>query len=294
MKRAALGLAWLVVLLACASTWAAGPRAVRRQVEASMLVIGRISIDGAGNVSGYSLHQPDKLPKGVTDLVDKVVPGWKFEPVLLAGEPVNATADMSIRFVAKKADADNYSVELRSAAFGDAAAKLPRQPTHQEKHRKQDACPSLRPPNYPQQAAAAGVMANVYMLVKADREGKPLEAIAEQVNLKVIDSEHSMERWRRMFVQASVARAKEWCFAPLQAGSEAKDGFQVLRVPVVFHFEDSAHAYGRWESYVPGPRQRNPWEEDKEGTAFSPDVLPPGAAYRAGSGLKLLTRLSEG
>ena len=71
------------------------------------------------------------------------------------------------------------------------------------------------------------------------------------------------------------------------------DDYWVVRVPVVFSLDgarDAKTAYGRWEAYVPGPRNPNPWKQGDEGSAFSPDALVPGQAYLAGSGLKLLTR----
>lgn len=49
-----------------------------------------------------------------------------------------------------------------------------------------------------------------------------------------------------------------------------------------------AKPYGRWESYVPGPRQPDPWSDEDEGVAISPDALPPGQVH-SGSGLRLLT-----
>ncbi|HEU0306987.1 MAG TPA: protein tonB [Lysobacter sp.] len=276
----------VAALFAGATALAAGPAAVRKQVEASMLVTGRIQVDSDGRVSGFSLDEKEKLPEGVVDLIGKTVPEWAFEPVLIDGKPVNVSTGMSIRLIARKTGKDSYSVGIRSASFGHRSGKK----------EEQVRSLSMAPPNYPEDAARAGVTGTAYLLVRAGRDGKVIDVIAEQVNLRVVASEASMTKWRRVLGETSMRQARRWTFIPPTEGEEAKADFWVLRVPVVFSLEDSPGAmqqYGRWEAYVPGPRQANPWEKDKEGVAFSPDTLAPGRAHLAGSGLKLLTNLSD-
>lgn len=280
------------LLLAGGAAQAAGPGAVRKQVEASMLVTGSIQVDGEGNVVGFSLDQKEKLPEGVVHLLDKAVPAWRFEPVLVAGQPANVTTDMSVRLVAKKLDDGNYSMSIRSAGFGDLADRNPKVVKAKAEARTEGTCSAnLRPPRYPDIAARSGVASNVYLLLKTDRDGRVLDVIAEQVNLKVVADEHSMARWRKIFTDASLAQARKWCIPP--SGEKQADAAAnyVARVPVLFHF-DALPRYGQWEAYVPGPRLPNPWEADREGVAFSPDTLLPGRVYFAGAGLKLLTDLS--
>ena len=205
--------------------------------------------------------------------------------VFVDGRAANVRTDMSIRVVARKIDADNYSVGIRSAGFGARSGKPG------ERVRSV----AMAPPRFPDLAARAGVTGTVYLLVKAGPDGKVIDVVAEQVNLRVIAGERDMERWRRLFAETSLSKARGWLFAPPTEGGEATKDSWVLRVPVAFTLAGPAHAaYGQWESYVPGPRLPNPWQEDSEGTAFNPDVLPPGDAYLAGSGPVLLTDLSGG
>ena len=261
-----------------------GAAAVRKQVEASMLVTGRIDVDESGAVSGFALDRQEKLPAGVVSLVAKAVPTWKFEPVVIDGKPAHVTTGMNIRLVARKLDDDSYSVEMRSAGFGKPSSKSAERPRGQK----------LSPPDYPASAVASGVAGTVYLLVRAGRDGKVTDVIAEQVNLKVVASENVMTQWRRVFEDASVRQARRWTFRPPTEGVDAGADHFVMRVPVVFSLDDpgAATAYGRWEAYVPGPRKANPWQEEKEGIGFSPDTLSPGDAYLAGSGLRLTTALS--
>jgi hypothetical protein len=272
-------------LLASATAFSAGPRAVRKQVEASMLVTGKLEVDTAGKVTGFTLDEKDKLPAGVVALINKAVPDWTFEPVLIDGKAMNVSTDMSIRVVAKETGDETYSIGIRSAGFGDRSGKPEERPR----------ALSMAPPNYPEDAVRSGVAGTVYLLVRTGRDGKVIDAVAEQVNLEVVASEKEMERWRRRLADTSIRQAARWSFIPPTEGQEARFDHWVLRVPVVFSLDDPRDrktAYGRWQAYVPGPRQPNPWQEDEEGTGFSPDTLAPGGAYLAGSGLKLMTALS--
>lgn len=281
----------IACLLASAAAFAAGPGVVRKQVEASMLVTGKIQVDTAGKVTGFTLDEKEKLPVGVVDLIGNAVPAWAFEPVLVGGQPANVTTDMSVRVIANQIDDDSYSIGIRSAGFGDRAAKRPRLAISAD--RDSAGMCKMTPPPYPLGAARAGIGSNVYLLLKTGRDGKVLDVIAEQVNLKVVATENSMVRWRRVFADVAMGHARKWCIEPPSDGEAALREFHVVRVPVSFNPGRELPAYGRWEAYVPGPRQFVPWEREEEGKGFSPDTLAPGRAYIAGSGLKLLTELSE-
>lgn len=284
--KASLGIA----LLLASGIAAADRAAVRKQAEASMLVTGSIQVDAVGKVTGFSFDQPDKLPAAVVDLLGNAVPKWRFEPVLVDGQPARVNTDMSIRIVANKLDNGDYKVGIRSAGFGDLAGRNPKVVKAPRKVAA-GTCPNMAPPRYPDGAARMGVASNVYLLLKVDREGRVIDAMAEQVNMKVVSDEKSMERWRKLFADVSLAQARKWCIAPGDEELAGNEPWFVQRVPVMFHLS-ALPSYGKWEAYVPGPRQANPWEEDQEGPAFSPDTLLPGRAYAAGSGLKLLTKLS--
>lgn len=275
--RAVLGAA---MLLTAAAVSAAGPGAVRKQVESSMLVTGRIEIDTQGSVTRYTLDQQDKLPVGVRELLAGSVPSWKFKPVFVDGRTVDASATMSVRLVATKLDDGNFLVGIRSASFGNG----------RKGSRERRGKTRMKPPSYPIAAVQAGVAGTVYLLVKVGRDGKVIDVATEQVNLKVVASDPAMTRWRAVLASSAMQGARRWSFDP-PAQDPGEDGFWVMRVPVAYG--SGPLSYGTWESYVPGPRQRIQWgDENEEGVAFSPDTLQPGGSYLAGSGLKLLTALS--
>ena len=118
-----------------------------------------------------------------------------------------------------------------------------------------------------------------------------LELKREQVNLRFITDEKGMQQLRRMLSAAAQRAAKGWTFQPPSRGESAQDPFWTVRVPVAFAMQGARAVtpYGQWESYIPGPRQRAPWEQVNEGLAFTPDALPDGGVYQAGQGLRLVT-----
>ena len=89
---------WVGVALLLGAGWAlaAGPGAVRKQVESSMLVAGTIDIEKDGSVGGHGLDKPEQLPKGVVAFIGRTVPAWTFEPVVVDGKPVRARVSRSL------------------------------------------------------------------------------------------------------------------------------------------------------------------------------------------------------
>lgn len=278
-------LAGWFLLLCAPMAIAATPAGQFRQAEASMLVTGRIQVDREGAVSGFSFDQKE-LPPEASDLLNGAVPRWRFKPVELDGKPVPAATDMSIRLVATKLSGGDYLVAVRSAVFGSRSGKPA----------ERASAIAMAPPPYPHAALAAGVTGTVHVLVKAGRDGSVIDAMVEQVNLSAVPSAgRSAERWRQVLADACLHRVREWKFQPPTEGAQANRESWLLHVPVVFTLgRGGAAAEGQWQVYLPGPRTPNPWEAREEDKAFSPDALPPGGVYLAGSSLHLLSELSGG
>lgn len=287
MKKLMLvGLVALLVLPVSAMAAGPGPGAVRKQVESSMVVNGEVQIDAEGKVETIRLDEPEKLPEGIVIFVTGQVKEWTFEPVRVNGQAVPARSRMSLRVIGKRLDKDSISIGIRHANF------LGNKPGDGE------AVSSVRmgPPRYPPSAARDRAQGSVYLVLKVGRDGTVEDAAVEQVNLRIVGSERSMDNWRRQFAEASLGAARRWTFSPPDAGEWAGEAYWTVRVPVDYSMgPGSADRYGKWQTYVPGPRQAAPWAEDGD-TAFSPDALDHGAVYMAGRapGLRLLTPLEEG
>lgn len=281
----------LMLALLATTAFAAGPGAVRKQAEASMLVTGRIVVEPDGSVSRWEIDQRDKLPEPVSALIDRAAPQWKFEPVLVDGRPARVEAQMSLRVVANRQDDGGYQVSIRSSYFGDEAKGA--EGLAKEGRADEVVRPiQMRPPSYPEKAVRAGIRGTVYLVLQIDREGAVGDAFVEQVNLRNVSNERHMGEMRAMLARSAVSAARKWTFSTPTAGEYADNQYWSIRVPVsyMYHGEREA-AYGQWEAYIPGPRQRAPWAEEEPGSDGSPDALIAGGVYQAGQGMRLLTPL---
>lgn len=249
---------------------------VERHAELSMLVTGSIEVGTDGSVKGYSLDKPEKLPAAVTELAARKIPAWKFQrPDGTNAGPLRSS--MSLRFLARKVDATNYTVRIAGTSFYRHAPD--EYPTSK----------GLKPPRYPHLAGMGQVTGIVYVVARIDRKGRVEQAIAEQVNLRVITHEAGMNEWRAMFAKVALDAAKDWKFIPPTKGSNASDPYWSVRVPIEFAIlgKTVQPQYGEWAAYIPGPRQVAPWSKN-DGRHTSADALPAGGIYPADPELVLL------
>lgn len=286
---------WLVaalVLMATTAT-AAGPAAVRKQIENTMLVTGYVLIEPDGTVSGWEIDHRDKLPLVVAELVEKSAPAWEFEPVVIDELQRKAKARMSLRIVARKLEGqDMYRIGIVGGHFGDDAIPP------EERSERDDSLRSieLKPPTYPMAALEMGARGTVYVVVRIGRDGVVTDSYAEQVNLKVLGSEGEMQRMRNLLSRSAVRAAQAWKFQTPSSADEDQQ-YWYARVPVEYAFYGQDRpGYGEWEAYVPGPRMDAPWQslEDLDGFEAAPDALVAGQVYEIGRGRKLLTPLDGG
>lgn len=251
--------------------------------EASLQVRGTIDIDAQGAVVAHSIRNESSFDDAIVDLVGRIVPSLRFEPVVRDGLPTAARADMNLVFVARQRDDDSVAVALRSAWFGapGAAAKIiPRERLS---------------PQFPEHLMRDRVSGTAFVILRILPEGRVAEAIAEQVNLRRSGSEREMTRWRRDLGRAAVTALERWEFAPFEpaGGADAAS----VRVPVDFILPGTAGAQahalpGRWDAYLPGPRATAPWRTGDRFAEAGIDAVPEGVFQEIGSGLKLLTPLN--
>lgn len=240
---------------------------VRKQVEASMLVTGTIDIDAMGVVTSYRIEQAEVLPKAILDVLDRRVRQWRFEPVLVEGKPTPARSPMQMRLATRR-EGPNFLLRISGATFGqvEGEASLVRG--------------KLRPPRYPDAAAYGGVGGTVYLVLQIGRDGAVQDAVAEQVNLRVVGTESEMAAYRDLLARAATGTARNWLFNFPAQGEDADEPFISVRVPVDFIAPNARkEKAGEWYAYVPGPRQPIPWRNwnaDME----SPDAIASGGVYR--------------
>ena len=277
MKRFLIGLSCALLSVAALAT---GPTALRKRMQASMLLTGTIVVAPDGSVRSYAIDHAEKVPPDVSSLVERNVWQWKFAPVLLNGTPVAAQAKMSFRIVAKPVGDDRFSIGISGAQFGQS---LPGESI---------SIREMSRPVYPAVAANARVEGTVYLLLRVGRQGEVQDVVAEQVNMGVLDNERQLERWRPVLAKVAVQAARKWTFNVPASGSAADEDNWYVRVPVRFGIGPfTVDDYAQWEAYIPGPRQPIPWFDEGQQVSVSADASPDGAINQPDRGLNLLTPL---
>ncbi|WP_266172146.1 energy transducer TonB [Dyella subtropica] len=279
---------WMLMLCVMFSglAFADGAYAVRKRMEASMVVTGSIVVAPDGSVRSYELDKPDQLPPAVVGLMRKATAEWRFGPVLRDGVAVAAKAKMSTRIVAKRQENGDYVARVAGTTFGE---DLPEEQVSIKKDQAR--------PRYPMEAVRARVAGTVYLLLRIDRDGKVADVSAEQVNLTVADDDNGMRVWRRVLADASIRAAREWTFNTPTSGPRVKDDYWIARVPVSYQVQAAGTRvpddYGHWQGYIPGPKEPVPWlakyrrpGDDEDNMA---DALPDDGLYMLGSGPHLIT-----
>ncbi len=275
-----------LVGLSLALPFAARATQVQRP-EASMLVLGSLTVGTDGRVAGHTLDDAADLPAPVVDVIGRNVARWRFQPVLRDGHAVTARARMSLRVVAQPAGQHDYVLSIRGVHFGGGnhgRAGLVRDIT----------------PEYPPQAMAARVAGTVYLALRIDAQGQVQNVATEQVDLRYLGNSWQMERYRALLGRAAERAARRWLFKPQPAGQAPVARYAV--VPVTFDI----HVFGvpgvppdgpgHWISYMPGPLQSVPWFDAPRmlpGLTGSLDALPGEGVYMAdpAGGVHLLSKL---
>jgi len=252
---------------------------VRKQVEATMLLTGSLDIDADGVVSTYTFNQTEALPKAVLEVVDRRIRGWRFEPVVVHGKAVPVRSPMQMRLVAQQ-DGPNYQLRISGVTF------------YGKKGEGSFARGKLQPPRYPSEAVYKGVGGTVYLVLRVGRNGAVEDVVAEQVNLRIVGNEREMATYREWLASSAIKTARKWKFVFPTEGEDADAPFMSLRVPVDFIAPDTRlEAAGKWNAYVPGPRQGVPWR-NWDASLQSPDAFASDRVYRdQPDGPRLLTNI---
>ena len=119
---AAVALLGGILLAMPALSGSRGAAAVRKQAESSLQVSGTITIGKDGSVIAHTLDPAAPLGATLTAFVDKAVAGWRFAPVMVDGQAVNARVPMHLRLVAKRAEGDAGEQHLQAADAEDRLA----------------------------------------------------------------------------------------------------------------------------------------------------------------------------
>ena len=277
MKRIliTLGLALLT-----SPAWATHTSGNASAEQASMDVNGSITVSPRGNVIGYKLDQPGKLPAFVVNMLNQAIPKWQFYPNLHNGHAFIVKASMDIRLVAKPLANGKYSISIDQTTFGNGHEKDDYQIRYKGK---------LTPPLYPPEAGFYHASGTAFVVLLINRRGLVAKAAVAEVDLETRGPPNLMVRWRREFAESALKAARKWQFLVPTEGIFASRDHWVVEIPVDFRIRGShgakyAYAYGKWRAYLPGPSQDIKWAPSLDSSTAKP---PAGDNLQiAGSGLQ--------
>ena len=82
---------------------------------------------------------------------------------------------------------------------------------------------------------------------------------------------------------------------PPKSGSAADKPYWLGTLPIDYFIEgQEPPAYGKWRTYVAGPKALIPWENETLIAEGNTDALTPNTFHTTGSGRRLLTPLAGG
>ncbi|MCP1372875.1 energy transducer TonB [Dyella lutea] len=279
MKK--LMFAALLALTAAAAH--AGPT---KNLETSAVVDGTIVLAKDGAVQLATVEHPEKYGQPIADLVRKVALTWRFDPVLRGGEPVVAKASMHVRVILTKNADGNFTARIKGATFGGNNADTP-DDLYSENQKKIG-------PHYPPAAIKARVQGTVYLALHVDREGRVIDAVAEQVNLENMGPDGLLQKYRELMAKSSLDAARRWTYRIPTTGKLAGQDSWTLHVPIVYTLNETGAAPVErvWRTYVPGPYTPAPWVDKPSMTTA--DALADDGSYTEGAGPVLRSSFDHG
>ena len=282
-----LSLALCTPLAAVAADGVASERLITMRLE------GRLTVDAEGHVQEY--HIRSKMPAPVKALLDKAIPNWRFEPVLVEGKPVLAESPMRI-LVAGLEDGDKVRLRIDNVLFRantreEFAAEMAEWAANDV-----DIVPAkLPPPSYPHKLEDAGAEGIVLLALRLTADGRVAESWVMQSSLLNASGRSiDLERNRARFERSALAAAEAWRFK-VKAKDDAAltPKAMTVSVPVEFTFrnvkEGSSFA-GTWRREFRGPNRPVPWLAGDDGETIGVSDLGNGEMLTGTPRLRLRNR----
>jgi hypothetical protein len=232
---------WVTLVLAAVLSGAcvAGDR---EKAFYNLDAVGNIVINPDGTVHEYTLKS--ELPPAIAAPVDRNIRSWRFQPVTVDGRAVSARTHFFISLIVEPVG-DHFQLRIADLNFGGPPLQK-----------------GSKAPQYPRDAAYAGVGAKVIVVLKLDSTGAVSAAHAYQVSLNVKAPEKVAGRLRRQFELASTRAAMDWKFDLTEDIPGQAPGMVIQKVvQFVPPTTDRSPDFEAWRAYVPGPSVAVPWLE---------------------------------
>jgi hypothetical protein len=185
---------------------------------------GTIQVAADGTVESFQME--DSVGTEIVRVLEHRIRDWRFEPVIENGSavPVKATVEMTLRAV--PAGKGGMNVNLVAAQFFEQAAS--------SDGGNGAAKSRLPPPHYPRKAAAAGVMADLQVVVSVTQDGDATGAEIESLDLRTMSYVRPAEagKYAQQFEAAIRSALPEWKVRTDDL--TFVDGVARVRIPVMF------------------------------------------------------------
>ena len=262
-----------------AANAASEPGTTASESVLTMRVDGELTVGPQGQVAEFQIRT--KLDPQVEKLLRRVVPSWRFKPILVDGAPVLAKSPMRITLAAVEM-AEGYQVKVDNVVFWP---NTPEEHAAEEASRKAHPglsvageapeplvwirSKSLKPPRYPSGLERSGVEGIVLLNLRLKPDGSVAEVFAAQSSLlNVRGGSGLLDRARLMLERNASDAAKTWTFqvaAEDPAALSPKD--LTVRVPVEYMLgtpgKQPDGLVGQWRHEFRGPNLSAPWLPDK-------------------------------
>jgi hypothetical protein len=267
-KHMSLSRALVATMLMALAIWSSAAEKTLPTLD--MSADGEVHIALDGQVTNYALKS--ELTPTIASLVDRNVRSWRFEPIVVDGQPVAAKTALHIDIQATPiAGKDSYALRITNVRFGE-----PRRSA------------KMKAPRYPQEAVRVGLGAKVLLNLRLDDAGNVVEVEPYQTNLNARpNSEFEAKHWREVFEKVSVSAAKTWHF-DLSETIDGKAFGTTAIIPIVYSVVGGPIQRakpGQWQPYLPGPVHPAPWL--KAETVANADAV---ASLKDGQALSLDSR----
>ena len=204
--RVAAILAALALLAAPGPASAGAPPPALESVL-SMPVDGTIVIEPDGAVGEYALTS--QLTPGVKAMLDRTIPKWRFEPVVIDGAARRAQTRVRIVLAANEVEG-GYKVRIDNVVFPAPKGEISETPSVVSQVvdlRSKKA----QPPRYPMELMRAGISGRVLLGLRFGRDGAVVDAVAVQSMLfNVKGSERNLAKAIGLLEASALGAARHW------------------------------------------------------------------------------------
>lgn len=236
-------------------------------------VEGSLTVGADGSVIDVKLDSQAALGPDAARGYEEHIRGWRFEPVVEDGKPVNAVARMKLSLVAvRKSGAREATFGIRRVWFTDPPTMAA----------ESSAKPKLDRPRYPSGPVRAGVGAKLELLVRLDGEGRVSDVATESMMLLGSAPGTRKGKFSANFRDAAEKAARNWVIPGYEEGA-------LVIVPVSFWPTQKADS---WQQVYPGVVDPPAWVAAARAEKDAIDLVASGE--RTSSRLRLLTPLADG